>query len=123
MGEDRETIEKYPPWAPEASDPEGTYETFEGYMDSRTDIPDYIKQDLRDAQYFGPPCLVLAGFRLEELPVVRNIIDKIASPDVKVIPVTGSEVLHMAVEHVLSMPEPDWEKPRPENWTRLPRGM
>lgn len=87
-------------------------------MESRTDIPDYIKKDLRDAQYFGPPILVVAGFRLEELPIVRLMVDKIIGEHVKVVPVSGKEMLNMEVEHVLELPEPEWAKPRDPKLTR-----
>ena len=92
--------------------------TFEEYLRDRKDIPDYIKQDLSDAQYFGPPVLIVAGFRLEELPVLRLMIDKIMGDHVKLVPVSGIEMLNMKVEEALEMPEPEWSKPRPDSWTR-----
>ena len=111
-------LEKHPPWAPDQSDPQGFNMTFDEYLDNRKDIPDYIKSDLRDAQYFGPPVLLLAGFYLEELPMIRLTVDKLLGEHVKVVPIFGKEVLNMTVEQALELPEPNWSEPRPSTWKR-----
>lgn len=64
---------------------------------------------------FGDPIVLLAGFRIEELPVARCIVDAAGGQEVKVVPVK-EEMLHMMVEDVVKMPEPDWESPRPDDF-------
>eukprot|EP00210_Caulerpa_lentillifera_P005454 g5215.t1 len=117
VGENREDIERNPPWSPEATDPEGYNIGFDEYIQNRNDIPNYVKTELKEAQYFGEPVILVAGFRIEELPVVRIMIDNVISKDVKLIPIRGQEMLHMRVEEVLSLPETEWEKPRPDECT------
>jgi hypothetical protein len=48
---------------------------------------------------------------------VRVILDSAGGHEIKVIPCT-EELLHQSVESVLRLPEPQWELPRPDNWTR-----
>eukprot|EP00884_Botryococcus_braunii_P004215 jgi/Botrbrau1/13795/Bobra.0056s0045.2 len=75
--------------------------------------------DVREASgaFWALQAVVLAGFRVEELAMVRVILDTAGGYDIKVIPCT-EELLHTSVEKVLRLPEPQWELPRPESWTR-----
>ena len=59
----------------------------------------------------GPPAVILIGFRAEEWPRVRVILDELGGYDVPVIP-ARSEHAWMTLEEVAHSPEPDWESPR-----------
>lgn len=59
--------------------------------------------------------MVMAGFRIEELPVARSIVDAAGGQEVKVVPLK-EEMLHKRVEEIVEIPEPDWEKPRPDDF-------
>ena len=48
---------------------------------------------------------------------VRAILDAAKAPEVKVIP-CNEAMLYEAMSMAISLPEPDWEQPRPEDWTR-----
>ncbi len=61
--------------------------------------------------------LLLAGLRAEEIAVTRAIMDAAGALDVKVLPCT-STMLHAPLAAALQMPEPEWEKPRPGDWTQ-----
>ena len=47
--------------------------------------------------------------------MVRVLLDAAGGADVKVVPVF-SAALHQRTEAVLSLSEPDWGAPRPEEW-------
>ena len=59
--------------------------------------------------------VLLAGFRAEEVVMVRVLLDAAGAADVKVVPVFAA-ALHRPTEAALDMPEPDWGAPRPEGW-------
>jgi len=59
----------------------------------------------------GSPAVVLVGFRAEEWPRVRTLIDELGGYDVPVIP-ARSEHAWMTLEEVTREREPDWESPR-----------
>lgn len=59
----------------------------------------------------GSPAVILVGFRAEEWPRVRVIVDELGGYDVPVIPAI-SEHTWMTLEEVARSPEPDWESPR-----------
>lgn len=48
---------------------------------------------------------------------MRVILDTAGGHEVKVIPCT-EDLLQEPVERVLRLPEPQWDQPRPESWTR-----
>ena len=62
----------------------------------------------------GSPAVVLIGFRAEEWPRVRTLIDELGGYDVPVIP-ARSEHAWMTLEEVTREREPDWESPRTSN--------
>ena len=64
-----------------------------------------------DGEPEGPPAVMLAGFRAEELPRVRELLDELGGHDVPVIPVPQAH-LARPLSDALSLPEPDWESPR-----------
>jgi hypothetical protein len=53
----------------------------------------------------------------EFLPQVRAILDSAGGHDVKVIP-ANEEMLFQKMSTAIHLPEPAWDKPRPEDWTR-----
>lgn len=55
--------------------------------------------------------LLLAGLRLEEVAVTREIMDAIGAAEVKVVPCTA-DMLHSPLCAALAAPEPQWDKPR-----------
>lgn len=57
------------------------------------------------------------SFRFGDAVQVRVILDTAGGHEVKVIPCTD-DLLQEPVEKVLRQPEPQWELPRPDNWTR-----
>ena len=60
----------------------------------------------------GPPAVLLAGFRAEETPRVRELVDELGGHDVPVVPVPQAfltEPLRAALE---ALEEPDWTQPR-----------
>ena len=66
-----------------------------------------------EAEPEGPPCVLLAGFKAEELPRVRELLDELGGHDVPVVPVAQSYLKNPLLE-TLSIPEPNWENPRNE---------
>lgn len=56
--------------------------------------------------------MFLAGFRAEEMPHVRLLIDKLGGSEVPVIPIT-SEMTKRKVKDILYEEEMDWSQPRP----------
>jgi len=62
----------------------------------------------------GSPAVVLVGFRAEEWPRVRTLVDELGGYDVPVIP-ARSEHAWMTLEEVTREREPDWESPRTSN--------
>lgn len=59
----------------------------------------------------GPPAVLLAGFRAEEVPRVRELLDELGGHEVPVIPVPQAHLTQPLVA-ALSLREPDWENPR-----------
>ncbi|KAL4436074.1 hypothetical protein ABPG77_005522 [Micractinium sp. CCAP 211/92] len=61
------------------------------------------------------PALVLAGFYLEELATVRQLLDQAGGQAVKVVPSTRA-LLHAPLADALAQPEPAWDRPVPPDW-------
>lgn len=61
------------------------------------------------------PVLVLAGFFLEELATVRQLLDSIGGETVRVLPTTPALLRAPAYEALLA-PEPAWDRPAPPEW-------
>ena len=59
----------------------------------------------------GPPAVLLAGFRAEEIPRVRELLDELGGHDVPVAPIP-QEYLRRPLYAALQIREPDWESPR-----------
>jgi hypothetical protein len=59
----------------------------------------------------GPPAVLLAGFRAEEIPRVRELLDELGGHDVPVVPVAQTYLERRLID-ALKIPEPDWESPR-----------
>ena len=59
----------------------------------------------------GPPAVALVGFRAEEWPRVRVLMDELGGYDVPVIP-ARAEHAWMSLDEVCRTEEPDWESPR-----------
>ena len=59
----------------------------------------------------GPPAVLLAGFRAEEIPRVRELLDELGGHDVPVAPIP-QEYLRRPLYAALRIREPDWESPR-----------
>ena len=59
----------------------------------------------------GLPAVALVGFRAEEWPRVRVLIDELGGYDVPVIP-ARAEHAWMSLDEVCRTEEPDWESPR-----------
>ena len=51
------------------------------------------------------------------VPQVRAILDAAGGREVKVIPCDDA-MLYEPLSRAVSLPEPNWEQPRPEGWTR-----
>eukprot|EP00803_Ostreobium_quekettii_P004033 evm.model.scf_665.5 EVM.evm.TU.scf_665.5 scf_665:38896-43254(-) len=100
----------------EYADPEGFDLTLENLAKLRPDVNENILKALQNQKVFGPPVALLAGFKVEELPVVRVLLDSAGGHAVKVVPVKA-DMMAMHVRDAVHLPEPDWEKPRPENFT------
>lgn len=65
------------------------------------------------------PCieqtLVLAGFYIEELATVRQLLDQVGGQAVRVVPSTPA-LLHAPLAEALAQPEPAWDRPVPPDW-------
>lgn len=48
---------------------------------------------------------------------MRAILDSAGGQDVQVIP-ANEHLLYEKMSTVINLPEPDWERPRPADWTR-----
>ena len=59
--------------------------------------------------------LVLAGFYIEELATVRELLDQVGWQAVRVIPTTPP-MLTQPLHQALRAPEPRWDQPVPPNW-------
>ena len=66
---------------------------------------------VQDEEPEGPPAVLLAGFRAEEIPRIRELLDELGGHDVPVLPVPQSH-LEKPLAEALAIPEPDWENPR-----------
>ena len=64
-----------------------------------------------EAEPEGPPAVLLAGFRAEEIPRVRELLDELGGHDVPVLPVAQAYLERPLID-ALQIPEPDWERPR-----------
>ena len=64
-----------------------------------------------EAEPEGPPAVLLAGFRAEEIPRVRELLDELGGHDVPVLPVAQAYLERPLID-ALRIPEPDWERPR-----------
>ena len=68
----------------------------------------------KDAEPEGPPCVLLAGFKAEELPRVRELLDELGGHDIPVVPVAQTYLTKPLLE-TLAIEEPTWEVPRRED--------
>lgn len=68
--------------------------------------------DPEDKKLVGTAKVLLAGFRAEELPRVRLLIDELGGSDVPVVPLT-SAMLYQECRSALHADEPDWSSERP----------
>ena len=64
-----------------------------------------------EAEPEGPPAVLLAGFRAEEIPRVRELLDELGGHDVPVLPVAQTYLERPLID-ALQIEEPDWERPR-----------
>lgn len=64
-----------------------------------------------DEEPEGPPAVLLAGFRAEEIPRIRELLDELGGHDVPVLPVPQSH-LTKPLSAALGLHEPEWENPR-----------
>ena len=64
-----------------------------------------------EAEPEGPPAVLLAGFRAEEIPRVRELLDELGGHDVPVLPVAQAYLERPLID-ALQIEEPDWERPR-----------
>jgi hypothetical protein len=69
--------------------------------------------DPDDTNLVGSASVLLAGFRAEEAPRVRLLLDELGGSDVPVIPLT-QHLLPLPCRHaMMRASEPDWSQPRP----------
>lgn len=59
--------------------------------------------------------LVLAGFYIEELATVRELLDQVGGQAVRVIPTTPS-LLTQPLHEAVRVAEPRWDQPVPPDW-------
>lgn len=59
--------------------------------------------------------IIAAGFRLEEYAVIRCTLDAIGAPHLKLL-IAEEKLLHSDLSTALTMPEIDWQAPRPPDW-------
>ncbi|CAL8462278.1 g1809 [Coccomyxa elongata] len=102
---------------PDDLDPEGRELSLEDFYSVKEGTPQSLAQELYSDDVYGPSAVVLAGFRAEELAMVRAILDSAGGHAVKVIPVK-EELLYERMSTAIHLPEPDWGKARPVDWTR-----
>ena len=67
-----------------------------------------------EAEPEGPPAVLLAGFRAEEIPRVRELLDELGGHDVPVLPVPQAYLERPLID-ALQIQEPDWEAPRSDD--------
>ena len=67
-----------------------------------------------EAEPEGPPAVLLAGFRVEEVPRVRELLDELGGHDVPVLPVPQAYLERPLID-ALQIQEPDWEAPRSDD--------
>ena len=67
-----------------------------------------------EAEPEGPPAVLLAGFRAEEVPRVRELLDELGGHDVPVLPVPQAYLERPLID-ALQIQEPDWEAPRSDD--------
>lgn len=87
MGLDKEEIEKDPPWDIKNVDPEGYDLNMDSFIKMRENLPQYLKDTLENARFFGPEVILIAGFKVEEFAMVRGMVDSVGGHKIKVIPV------------------------------------
>lgn len=75
------------------------------------DVPEDVKLAMLDKAVYGPEAVVLAGFRPDELGVVRAVLDAAGGSAIKVLPATSAAMLQASVDEIVWSPERDWSTP------------
>ncbi|EIE24175.1 hypothetical protein COCSUDRAFT_41460 [Coccomyxa subellipsoidea C-169] len=112
-----EDDEDFDHFEPDYLDPEGRELRLEDFYTVKEGTPESLVYELYSDDVYGPPAVVLAGFRAEEFAMVRAILDSAGGHAVKVIPVKD-ELLYEKMSTAIHLPEPDWGAARPQGWTR-----
>lgn len=63
----------------------------------------------------GMQAIIAAGFRLEEYAIIRCTLDAIGASQLKLL-IAEEKLLHSNLDTALTMPEIDWQMPRPPDW-------
>ncbi|KAK9818233.1 hypothetical protein WJX72_009160 [[Myrmecia] bisecta] len=117
MGIDEDELDAQTTYNADDIDPEGEQGKLEDLYQPQEGTPQFLLDELYNADVWGPEAVLLAGFRAEEIVMVRVILDSAGGEAVKVVPCMGP-MLYETVEVALQSPEPEWNEPRPEQWTR-----
>ncbi|KAK9841906.1 hypothetical protein WJX84_002200 [Apatococcus fuscideae] len=96
-------------------DPDADNYNLEDLFTPREGTPKEIVDAYFNQAVYGPEAVLLAGFRSEEIAMVRIILDSYGGQAVKVVPCTPA-LLHAPVSKALVAPEPNWNQPAPQAW-------
>jgi len=68
--------------------------------------------------FTGPnPTIILAGFYLEELPAIRQLIDAAGAYSITLVP-SMPWLLDLPLHRAIAEGEPQWDQPMPQTWVQ-----
>jgi hypothetical protein len=72
----------------------------------------------RNPLFTGPnPTIILAGFYLEELPAIRQLLDAAGGHNITLVP-SMPWLLDLPLHRALAEGEPQWDQPMPQTWVQ-----
>jgi hypothetical protein len=76
------------------------------------------QQEERNPLFTGPnPTIILAGFYLEELPAIRQLIDAAGGHNITLVP-SMPWLLDLPLHRAIAEGEPQWDQPMPQTWVQ-----
>jgi hypothetical protein len=76
------------------------------------------QKEERNPLFTGPnPTIVLAGFYLEELPAIRQLLDAAGGVNITLVPCMPW-LLDLPLHRALAEGEPQWDQPMPQTWVQ-----
>lgn len=76
------------------------------------------QKEERNPLFTGPnPTIILAGFYLEELPAIRQLLDAAGGHNITLVP-SMPWLLDLPLHRALAEGEPQWDQPMPQTWVQ-----